>query len=55
MALIKSADVALGTTLKHFTLEDPFGKQFSSQELFGKGGFLIAVVCNHCPYSNAIW
>lgn len=55
MALIKSADVALGTTLEHFTLEDPFGKQFSSQELFGKGGFLIAVMCNHCPYSNAIW
>lgn len=39
MALIKSANVALGTALEHFTLEDPFGKQFSSQELFGKGAF----------------
>lgn len=55
MALIKSANVPLGTALKHFTLEDPSGKQYTSETLFGKGGFLIAVMCNHCPYSNAIW
>ena len=55
MALVKSADIPLGKQLEHFELEDPFGKHFSSKELFGKGGFLIAVMCNHCPYSNAIW
>lgn len=55
MALIQSSDVALGMKLKHFELEDAFGKRVSSQTIFGKGGFLIAVMCNHCPYSNAIW
>lgn len=55
MALIKSAPIALGSTLKHFTLEDPLGTPYKSETLFGKGGFLIAVMCNHCPYSNAIW
>jgi len=55
MALVHSASLKLGKTLEHFELEDPNGKRFKSQELFGKGGFMIAVMCNHCPYSNAIW
>ncbi len=55
MALIKSSDVPLGKALEPFRLEDPFGKTYDSQTLFGKGGFLIAIMCNHCPYSNAIW
>lgn len=55
MALIHSASLECGKKLEPFTLEDPHGKRFESQELFGKGGFLIAVMCNHCPYSNAIW
>lgn len=55
MALIHSASLELGKTLEHFELEDPSGKRFNSKELFGKGGFMIAVMCNHCPYSNAIW
>jgi len=55
MSLIKSVDVEIGKELKHFVLEDAHGKAYSSSENFGKGGFLIAVMCNHCPYSNAIW
>jgi len=55
MALIESASIALGTPLQHFQLEDPEGILYQSEKLFGKGGFLIAVMCNHCPYSNAIW
>ncbi|MBV5277760.1 MAG: thioredoxin family protein [Campylobacteraceae bacterium] len=55
MALIQSGNLPLGTELKHFELEDPFGVKFGSKQLFGKGGFIIAVMCNHCPYSNAIW
>ena len=55
MALIQSANLALGKTLEHFSLADPKGAVYHSKELFGKGGFLIAVMCNHCPYSNAIW
>ena len=55
MALIHSASLELGKTLEHFELEDPNGEIFKSKDLFGKGGFIIAVMCNHCPYSNAIW
>ena len=55
MALIYSTPRPIGETLEHFDLEDPTGKRYTSKELFGKGGFLIAVMCNHCPYSNAIW
>jgi len=55
MALMKSADIELGRELEHFVLADAFGKEYSSKENFGKGGMIIAVMCNHCPYSNAIW
>ena len=55
MALIHSIPLTVGKPLEHFELEDPLGQLYSSKELYGKGGFLIAVMCNHCPYSNAIW
>lgn len=55
MALMKSADISLGKELEHFVLSDYNKKEFNSKENFGKGGMLIAVMCNHCPYSNAIW
>lgn len=55
MSLVKSAQIALGTALEHFVLQDAYEKTFESKTLFGKGGFLIAVMCNHCPYANAIW
>ncbi len=55
MALMKSAKVELGTKLEHFVLEDSLANNFNSKEKFGKGGMIIAVMCNHCPYSNAIW
>jgi len=55
MALIKSAYVPVGTKLEHFVLDNVYGKKFDSKTSFEKGGMLIAVMCNHCPYSNAIW
>ncbi|MBN2963734.1 thioredoxin family protein [Sulfurospirillum sp. T05] len=55
MALIESALVELGTPLQHFALEDPNGKAYGSKELMGKTGLLIYVVCNHCPYNQALW
>lgn len=55
MALIKSLELPLGMPLKHFALKDPFETLYESEKLFGKGGCIIAVMCNHCPYSNAIW
>ena len=44
MALIQSLSLPMGTKLEHFELEDPNGKRYSSKELYGKGGLLIAVV-----------
>ncbi|WP_024955328.1 thioredoxin family protein [Sulfurospirillum arcachonense] len=55
MALMKSADIKIGTKLEYFVLEDSFGEKFDSKESYGKDGMIIAVMCNHCPYSNAIW
>ncbi len=55
MALIRSANRELGEELKHFVLEDSYGKEYSSKESFEKTGMIIAIMCNHCPYSNAIW
>ncbi len=52
---MKSEKLELGRELEHFVLEDAFGNEYSSKESFGKGGMLIAIMCNHCPYSNAIW
>ena len=55
MALIESASIPIGTKLQHFALEDPTGKAYSSMELMGKSGLLVYVVCNHCPYNQALW
>jgi len=55
MSLIKSANVELGKKLEQFVLEDALGNKFDSKNNFAKGGMVIAVMCNHCPYSNAIW
>lgn len=37
-----------------FTLEDPNGKSFTMSEHLGGEGLLIAFICNHCPYVQAI-
>ncbi|WP_458701549.1 thioredoxin family protein [Sulfurospirillum sp. 1307] len=55
MAYTQSKNLELGKKLEHFILEDPNGNTFDSKKNFGKSGMIIAVMCNHCPYSNAIW
>ncbi|MCP5464277.1 MAG: thioredoxin family protein [Deltaproteobacteria bacterium] len=55
MVLLKSIDIPLGTKLPSFTLPDPNGQNFKSQNLFGPKGLLLAVTCNHCPYAIAVW
>jgi peroxiredoxin len=55
MSLMKSAQIAVGTALEPFRLEDSSGEGFDSEKLLGKTGLIIAVMCNHCPYSNALW
>lgn len=37
-----------------FTLKDPDGKAFTMSQCVGDRGLLIAFICNHCPYVQAI-
>lgn len=37
-----------------FTLSDPGGKRYSLSDVMGENGLLIAFICNHCPYVQAI-
>lgn len=37
-----------------FTLNDPDGRPFTMREHLGDKGLLIAFICNHCPYVQAI-
>ncbi|MGI9514931.1 MAG: thioredoxin family protein [Anderseniella sp.] len=37
-----------------FTLQDPDGSSFTLSEQLGENGLLIAFICNHCPYVQAI-
>lgn len=37
-----------------FTLSDPDGQEYVMQEHLGERGLLIAFICNHCPYVQAI-
>ena len=55
MALLESLDIPLGSPIEHFQLIDPFGKMYSSNEIFGSKGLLIVFTCNHCPYAIAVW
>jgi len=37
-----------------FTLANPAGETFTMREKLGDKGLLIAFICNHCPYVEAI-
>ncbi|EEA94781.1 thioredoxin family protein [Pseudovibrio sp. JE062] len=37
-----------------FTLKDADGQGFTMSEHIGENGLLIAFICNHCPYVQAI-
>lgn len=37
-----------------FTLKDPDGYAYTMSENLGENGLLIAFLCNHCPYVQAI-
>lgn len=37
-----------------FTLKDPSGTSYTMSEHLGDKGLLIAFICNHCPYVQAI-
>ena len=55
MALLESISITLGTKMPDFNLKDSFENDFSSSDLLGENGLLVAFTCNHCPYAIAIW
>ena len=58
MALLESILIPLGTQMPDFELKDPSGTPYKGSELYQdeKGrGLLVAFMCNHCPYAQAVW
>ncbi len=55
MALLESIPIPLGTKMPQFTLRDPRGEDYRSDDLYGEKGLLVAFTCNHCPYALAVW
>lgn len=43
-----------GWKAPEFTLSDPNGQEYVMHEQLGERGLLIAFICNHCPYVQAI-
>lgn len=54
MALTYTPEVPMGTRRPDFQLNDIFGKDFSSKNLDQKPATVIAFLCGHCPYVQAI-
>ena len=52
--LLDTPEAQTGWQAQPFTLADPDGCQYSLAELQGEKGLLIAFICNHCPYVQAI-
>ena len=52
--LLDTPTADLGWKAAPFTLNDPDGNTFSLDELKGENGTLVAFICNHCPYVQAI-
>ncbi len=52
--LLDTPICAFGWKAPEFTLQDPDGKSFTMSDHLGDKGLLIAFICNHCPYVQAI-
>ncbi|MGI9392112.1 MAG: thioredoxin family protein [Parvibaculales bacterium] len=55
MALLDTPICDFGKAAPDFSLPDVVsGKSFSLQDVRGERGVLIAFICNHCPYVQAV-
>lgn len=54
MSLLNTPICDFGWKAPDFTLQDPNGNSFTMSENLGDKGLLIAFICNHCPYVQAI-
>lgn len=52
--LLDSPVCDFGWKAPDFTLKDPYGTSFTMSENLGEKGLMIAFICNHCPYVQAV-
>jgi len=52
--LLNTPVCEFGWKAPDFTLQDPDGKPFTLSQNLGDKGLLIAFICNHCPYVQAV-
>ena len=52
--LLTTPDVQLGWQAQPFSLDDPDGETCHLSDLQNARGLVIAFICNHCPYVQAI-
>ncbi len=54
MALLKSINVPLGTKAINFCLKGIDGEMHSLADYIDKEVLVIIIMCNHCPYVQAV-
>jgi thiol-disulfide isomerase/thioredoxin len=54
MTLIESLKLEPGTPAEDFVLSGIDGKKYSPADYRGKV-LVVAFICNHCPYAQAVW
>ena len=52
--LLNTPDCQVGQQAPAFTLSDLDGNVYSLESLMGEKGLLVAFICNHCPYVQAV-
>jgi peroxiredoxin len=52
--LLDTPSADIGWKAAPFNLADPEGKHFSFDSLMDENGLVVAFICNHCPYVQAI-
>lgn len=54
MVLLESTDIEIGSKCPDFSLKSVDGKNYQLSNFSESKGLLVAFICNHCPYVQAI-
>ena len=54
MSLTETPGAAIGSKAPEFDLPDASGQHHSLRSCMGDNGLMVAFICNHCPYVQAI-
>lgn len=54
MALMESTQQEIGTSIPGFSLKSVDGKEYTNDSFNESQALLMAFICNHCPYVQAI-